>query len=127
MLTPSHQHRAWAMCMARQSLESEAHCIASWSQYALRCNACACCRKTLADYLKDLRSVDGGDRQLTSWLKEEGFNTNLRSVREVMQPFGRTIYFIPLSCHQAGTFCACIVYKQGTFSTEGDGSADYIL
>jgi hypothetical protein len=44
-----------------------------------------CCerRKTLADYLKDLRSVDGGDRQLTAWLREEGFQTNLRSVSQV--------------------------------------------
>ncbi|CAK0782825.1 hypothetical protein CVIRNUC_006020 [Coccomyxa viridis] len=41
-------------------------------------------RKTLADYLKDLRSVEGGDRQLTSWLKEEGFHTSLRSVSQAL-------------------------------------------
>ena len=41
------------------------------------------CRKTLADYLKDLRSVEGGDRQLTSWLKEEGFQTSLRTINQV--------------------------------------------
>lgn len=44
------------------------------------------CRKTLADYLKDLRSVDGGDRQLTSWLKEEGFQTSLRTINQVGAP-----------------------------------------
>lgn len=44
------------------------------------------CRKTLADYLKDLRSVEGGDRQLTSWLKEEGFQTSLRAVSQARPP-----------------------------------------
>ena len=44
------------------------------------------CRRTLADYLKDLRSVEGGDRQLTSWLKEEGFHTSLRSVSQARCP-----------------------------------------
>ncbi len=44
------------------------------------------CRKTLADYLKDLRSVEGGDRQLTSWLKEEGFQTSLRTINQVGAP-----------------------------------------
>ena len=27
--------------------------------------------------------MDGGDRQLTAWLREEGFQTNLRSVSQV--------------------------------------------
>ncbi len=57
--------------------------------------------------------MDGGDRQLTSWLKEEGFNTNLRCVREVMQPFAGTTCLKPLSC--PGIAC-----KQGTFSRERD-------
>ena len=41
-------------------------------------------RNALAAHLKDLRHVDGGDRQLTSWLKEEGFQTSVRSVVQVI-------------------------------------------
>lgn len=40
-------------------------------------------RNALAAHLKDLRHMDGGDRQLTSWLKEEGFQTSVRSVVQV--------------------------------------------
>ncbi|KAK9904021.1 hypothetical protein WJX75_002693 [Coccomyxa subellipsoidea] len=41
-------------------------------------------RNALAAHLKDLRHVDGGDRQLTSWLKEEGFQTSVRSVVQAL-------------------------------------------
>ena len=30
--------------------------------------------------------MEGGDRQLTSWLKEEGFHTSLRSVSQARCP-----------------------------------------
>ena len=30
--------------------------------------------------------MEGGDRQLTSWLKEEGFHTSLRSVSQACSP-----------------------------------------
>ena len=30
--------------------------------------------------------MEGGDRQLTSWLKEEGFHTSLRSVSQARLP-----------------------------------------
>ena len=53
------------------------------------------CRKTLADYLKDLRSVEGGDRQLTSWLKEEGFHTSLRSVSQARSPCKHALHAAP--------------------------------
>lgn len=41
------------------------------------------CRKQLAQHLKELRHVEGGDRQISSWLKEEGFSTSLRTVMQV--------------------------------------------
>ena len=30
--------------------------------------------------------MEGGDRQLTSWLKEEGFQTSLRTINQVGAP-----------------------------------------
>ena len=40
-------------------------------------------RKMLGDHLRSLRAVENGDRQITSWLKEEGFHTSLRAVSQV--------------------------------------------
>ena len=37
----------------------------------------------LGEHLRNLRNVDGGDRQVTMFLKEEGFPTTIRAVHQV--------------------------------------------
>jgi hypothetical protein len=41
-------------------------------------------RKMMGEHLRSLRNVEGGDRQMTSWLKEEGFHTSLRAISQVL-------------------------------------------
>ena len=67
----------------RVSAAGREHARGLWCRNTSLADLSAPCRKTLADYLKDLRSVEGGDRQLTSWLKEEGFQTSLRTINQV--------------------------------------------
>ena len=45
-----------------------------------------CCRRHLAGLLKEHSLVEGGDLQVATWIKDEGFDTTIPSVMQVCTP-----------------------------------------
>lgn len=43
-----------------------------------------CCRRHLAGLLKEHSLVEGGDLQVATWIKDEGFDTTIPSVMQVL-------------------------------------------
>ena len=43
------------------------------------------CRRHLAGLLKEHSLVEGGDLQVATWIKDEGFDTTIPSVMQVLQ------------------------------------------
>ena len=44
------------------------------------------CRRHLAGLLKEHSLVEGGDLQVATWIKDEGFDTTIPSVMQVQHP-----------------------------------------
>jgi len=67
-----------------------------------------CCRRHLAGLLKEHSLVEGGDLQVATWIKDEGFDTTIPSVMQVlhsspMQGHDPTPSCVPTACTREAT------------------------
>ncbi len=66
------------------------------------------CRRHLAGLLKEHSLVEGGDLQVATWIKDEGFDTTVTSVLQVSLKAGHPA--CPPACYLHSTYSAHIAW-----------------